>query len=162
LQDALSETQEVSPTKFVAPVQTPAEVQAELAAAQKQIEMLKQQDAEADKQLKIDEEGLLAQKALENKDDELRRARLISQALLMGKVKEYISDPQFGSFIIFEPTMPEQIQVGSVLGVRRNTGILAHYKVSEVTAEGVIANPMSGIGPVEPKVGDELIFPPQF
>jgi hypothetical protein len=58
--------------------------------------------------------------------------------------------------------MPEQVQPGAILAIRRNTGILGQVKVSDVTAEGAIASPMPGFGPVEPKVGDELIIPPQL
>ena len=59
--------------------------------------------------------------------------------------------------------MPEQVQVGTVLAIRRNhTGMLGQFKVSEVTAEGAIANPLPGFGPSAPKVGDELILPPPF
>ncbi len=46
--------------------------------------------------------------------------------------------------------------------IRRKTGILGQLKVSDVTAEGAIANPLPGFGPIQPKVGDELILPPQY
>lgn len=163
LQDALEEANDATRKPQSNTPEIDAAIQAKLAEQQRKIEMLEaQQKADLEDQLKVDEEGLLAQKALENKDAELRRARLIADALLMGKVKEFVSDPNFGSFIIFDAMMPEQIQVGSVLGIRRNTGILAQYKVAEITPEGVIANPLPGFGPVTPKVGDELILPPQF
>ncbi len=163
LQDALKDVNGAPANPQPKAPEIDAAIQARLAEQQRKIELLEsQQKVDLEAQLKVDEEGLLAQKALENKDSELRRARQISDALLMGKVKEYISDPNFGSFIIFEAVMPKQIQVGTVLGIRRNTGILAQYKVSEITPEGVIANPLPGFGPVTPNIGDELIFPPQF
>jgi hypothetical protein len=31
-----------------------------------------------------------------------------------------------------------------------------------VSAEGGIANPLPGLGPFQPQVGDELILPPQY
>lgn len=99
---------------------------------------------------------------LEKDDKELRRARMISEALLMGTVKEYIEDPQYGGFITFDILMPEQVQVGTILAIRRKTGILGMLKVSDVTAEGAIANPLPGFGPVSPAIGDELILPPQY
>lgn len=118
---------------------------------------------ELDEQLRRDEEGLIAQKMLETNDDELRRARLISQALLVGRVTEYVEDPSFGGFITFDVLMPEQVQVGSILGIRRNkTGILYQFKVSDVSPEGAIANPTTAIGSVKPVPGDELIFPPLY
>ena len=58
--------------------------------------------------------------------------------------------------------MPEQVQTGAIVAIRRKTGILGQLKVSDVTAEGAIANPLPGFGPVQPQVGDELILPPQY
>ena len=119
--------------------------------------------SDLDAKLRRDEEGLIAQKMLEQNDDELRRARLISQALLVGRVSDYVDDPQYGGFITIEVLMPEQVQVGSILGIRRNkTGILYQFKVSDVTAEGAIANPITKIGAIKPEKGDELIFPPLY
>lgn len=142
-------------------------MQAQLLAAKQEIERMNQerqakQNTASDAKLKIDEEGLIAQKLLESKDSELKRARMISQALLIGKVKEYVSDPKYGDFITVDVLMPDQAHVGAILGIRRNTGILGQFKISEVTPEGAIANPMPGFGQVVPKPGDELIFPPQY
>jgi hypothetical protein len=142
-------------------------VQAQLQAAKEEIERMnleKQTKTQvvSDAKLKIDEDGLIAQKLLENKDSELKRARVIAQALLIGRVKEYVTDAQYGDFITIEVLMSEQVHVGAILGIRRNTGILGQFKVSEVTPEGAIANPMPGFGQVVPKPGDELIFPPQY
>ena len=50
----------------------------------------------------------------------------------------------------------------SFLGIRRKTGILGQFKVSGVSAEGGIANPLPGFGPFQPKIGDDLILPPQY
>ena len=87
---------------------------------------------------------------------------MIAQALLIGRVKEYVEDAQYGGFITFDILMPEQVQVGTILAIRRKTGILGQLKVSDVSAEGGIANPLPGFGPVQPQVGDELILPPQY
>jgi hypothetical protein len=108
------------------------------------------------------EEGLLSQRDLEKGDAELRRARMIGEALLIGRVKEYVADAQYGGFITFEIAMPDQVQVGTILAIRRKTGILGQLKVSDVSAEGGVANPLAGFGPAQPKVGDELILPPQY
>lgn len=99
---------------------------------------------------------------LEKDDSELRRARMISEALLMGQVKEYVEDPQYGGFVTFDILMPEQVQVGTILAIRRKTGILGLLKVSQIEFDGAVANPLPGFGPVSPEIGDELILPPQY
>ena len=138
-----------------------AEAQSKLAEAEAAQAAVARQ-AELDAKLQIEEDGLIAQRMLERKDNDLRRARLISQALLMGKVTDYVDDPQYGGFITFDVMMPEQVQVGSILGIRRNnTGILYRFKVSDVSPEGAIANPVTAIGDIKPQRGDELIFPPR-
>jgi len=153
------------------PVPTQASSNAELEAMKLQVaqnkraleemETQKQQD-KRDKKVAQDEEGLLAQRGLEGGDNELRRARMISDALLIGRVKEYVEDSQTGGFVTFEVLMPEQVQTGGIVAIRRKTGILGQLKVSDVTAEGAIANPLPGFGQVKPQVGDELILPPQY
>lgn len=140
-----------------------AELQRKLAEAEAAQTNPPTNQADLDAQLRRDEEGLIAQKMLESNDDELRRARLISQALLVGRITDYAEDPTYGGFITFEVMMPEQVQVGSILGIRRNnTGILYRFKVSDVSPEGAIANPMTAIGSIKPVPGDELIFPPLY
>jgi hypothetical protein len=154
------------------PIQTPATSTAlELEAMKLQVaqnkraleemELLKETE-KRDKKVAQDEEGLLAQRGLEGKDGELRRARMISEALLIGRVKEYVEDAQYGGFITFDVLMPEQVQTGVTVAIRRKTGILGQLKVSDVTVEGAIANPLPGFGPLKPQVGDELILPPQY
>jgi hypothetical protein len=129
-------------------------------AALAQLELEKQ--AAQDAKLAIEEEGLLGQRDLENADSELKRARMIGQALLIGRISEIVEDAQFGGFMTFDILMPEQVQVGTILAIRRKTGILGQLKVSDVTAEGGIANPLPGFGPVQAQIGDELILPPQY
>lgn len=148
---------------------TPATNAAEIESMKAQLEANKaslaqleaeKADAARDKKVAQDEEGLLSQRDLEKGDNELRRARMISEALLIGRVQEYVEDAQYGGFITFQILMPEQVQPGTILAIRRKTGILGQLKVSEITPEGGIANPLPGIGPVQPQVGDELILPP--
>ena len=134
-------------------------IKAELEANRAAIAQMEAEKAARDAKLKQDEEGLLQQRDLEGADQELRRARWIAEALLMGRVREY---HQEGGFITFDVLMPEQVQPGTVLGIRRKTGILAQFKVSDVTPEGGIADPMPGFGPIDPKPGDELILPPMY
>jgi hypothetical protein len=153
------------------PAATPASNAAEIEAMKAQVEANKaalqelgsaKDKTKRDAKVAQDEEGLLSQLDLEKGDNELRRARMIGEALLIGRVKEYVEDAQYGGFITFEIAMPEQVQVGTILAIRRKTGILGQFKVSEVAADGGIASPLPGFGPVQPKVGDELILPPQY
>lgn len=140
------------------------EMKAKLAANEAALAQLEaeRQRAELDAKVARDEEGLLSQRDLEKGDNELRRARMIAEALLIGRVSEYVEDAEYGGFITFDILMPEQVQTGTILAIRRKTGILGQLKVSDVTAEGGIANPLPGFGPVNPQVGDELILPPQY
>lgn len=125
-----------------------AQIEAEKAEAEK---------TARDAKLAQDEEGLLSQRDLEKGDSELRRARLIGDALLIGRVREYVAE---SGFITFDILMPEQVQNGTVLALRRKTGILGQFTVSDVTPEGGVADLLPGIGRIDPKPGDELILPP--
>ena len=149
------------------PAPSTAEVEAmkaQLAANQAALAQLEAEKANAARDAKVaqDEEGLLSQRDLEKGDSELRRARMIAEALLIGRVQEYVEDAEYGGFVTFQILMPEQVQTGTILAIRRKTGILGQLKVSDVTPEGGIANPLPGFGPVNPQVGDELILPPQY
>jgi len=138
-------------------------MKAELAAkdaALAEIEAEKRK-AERDAETFRDEAGLLGQKELEKSDSELRRARMIATALLIGKVKEYAED-EYGGFVTIDLEMPDLVQVGTILAIRRQTGILGQMKVSDISSEGAIANPLPGFGQVKPEIGDELILPPQY
>ncbi|RYD30866.1 MAG: hypothetical protein EOP87_15850 [Verrucomicrobiaceae bacterium] len=158
--------QQVRASEPVAPQVSASErdlLKAELAAKDAEIARIAEEKAKAERDAKVsqDEEGLLGQRDLEKSDGELRRARLIGEALLMGKVKEFAEDPQFGSFVTFEVVMPENVQTGATLAIRRKTGIIGQIKVSEITPEGAIGNLLPGFGSFKPQPGDELILPPQ-
>jgi hypothetical protein len=129
--------------------------------ALEEMELLKAAE-QRDKKVAQDEEGLLEQRKLESGDSELRRARMISEALLIGRVQEYVEDAEMGGFVTFEVLMPDQVQPGVTVAIRRKTGILGQLKVSQVEMDGAIANPLPGFGPVKPQVGDELILPPPY
>lgn len=153
----------------VAPPPVELTIEEQLAEAQRKLaemeaaNQLALNQAKLDAQLKLDEEGLLAQKKLEGRDGELKRARWIADALLVGRVTDYVDDPQFGGFITFDVLMPDEVQVGSIIGIRRNkTGLLYQFKVSDISPEGAIANPTTQIGELKPMRGDELIFPPLY
>ncbi len=145
----------------------PSEIErmkAELAAKEAEMARLAAEKADAEKKADTyrDEAGFIGGRELGKKDEELRRTTLIHNALLVGRLSEYVNDPELGGFATIEVIMPELVQAGTILDIRRNNGILGKLKISEVTAEGAIASPMSGFGKVEPKAGDELILPPQF
>ena len=125
--------------------------------AQIEVEKAEAEKASRDAKLAQDEEGLLTQRDLEKGDSELRRARLIGEALLIGRVRDYVAE---SGFITFDILMPEQVQNGTVLALRRKTGILGQFTVSDVTPEGGVADQLPGIGRIDPKPGDELILPP--
>lgn len=120
---------------------------------------------ERDKEVAENEAGLIAQVDLERRDKELRRARQISQALLIATVVEYVENPEVGSFAVIEVQRPENVQPGTVLDLRRNTGILGKLRVGEVTGNEAVANPIAESflgGRIEIQPGDELIIPPPF
>lgn len=154
-----------APTNVPTPMSNQAEIEAmkaEMEANKAAVAKMEAEKAQRDAKLADSEELLLDQRKLEQTDGELRRARMISEALLIGRVREYVEDAQYGGFITFDVLMPEQVQPGTTLAIRRKTGILGMLKVSEVAADGAIANPIPGFGPVQPQVGDELILPPQY
>lgn len=151
------------------PATTPAvasSAAADLAAIRAQMEARAAEEAaaraERDAKVADAEELELDKRGLEENDKELRRARMIAQSLLVGRIREYVESPQGGDFITFDVLLPEQVQTGAIVAIRRKTGILGQLKVSDVTAEGAIANPLPGFGPVKPQIGDELILPPQY
>jgi len=158
--------QQLMASEPVAPPVSSAErdaLRAELAAKDAEIALIAEEKAKAERDAKVnqDEEGLLGQRDLEKSDSELRRARLIGDALLMGKVRELAGEEQSGFFVIVEVLMPENVQTGTILAIRRKTGIIGQVKVSDITPEGAIANIMPGYGDFKPQPGDELILPPQ-
>jgi multidrug efflux pump subunit AcrA (membrane-fusion protein) len=165
---SMQRQQQVEQAKQVATSQSAVEleaIKAQLEASKSTLAAMEQEQKELkqkDSKMARDEEGLMGQRQLEKNDKELRRARMISDALLMGRVREYVSNDKVGTFVTVDVLMPEQVQVGCILAIRRKTGILGQMKVSEVTPEGAIANMLPGLSDVPPKAGDELIFPPQY
>ena len=119
------------------------------------------QKAEREAKVSKEEAGVIAQHDMETHDHTARRARQISQALLIARIKEYVEDPNVGNFATLEVLMPANVKPGDILAIRRNTGILGQFKVSEVNADGTIANPMQAFPNTKPQAGDELIVPPQ-
>jgi len=137
---------------------------AEIAAMQEQIAKLEEEKAKAERNAKTadSEAAFVGGKVLENRDQELRRARMIKDALTVGRVKEWVEDPQYGGFATIEVLMPDNVQADSVLCVRRNTGILGRLKIGEISIEGAIASPVGAFPEAKPQAGDELILEPPF
>lgn len=147
---------------------TPAPVEtappAEIAAMQQQIAMLQleKEKAERDAETADKEAAFVGGKMLENRDQELRRARMIKDSMLIARIKEWVSDPEFGGFATLDVLMQQNVQPGTVLCIRRNTGILGRLRVSDVSIEGAIANPVGTFPEAQPQPGDELILEPPF
>jgi hypothetical protein len=167
-QDKLALEKQMQQLQGQAAIATPTSNAAEIEAMKAQMEAgkaaiqkLEAEKAERDRVVADQEELELDKRDLESKDVELRRARMISEALLIGKVADYIKD-DLGGFVTFSILMPEQVQVGTILAIRRKTGILGQLKVSDVTPDGGIANPIGDFSAASPQFGDELILPPQY
>jgi hypothetical protein len=88
------------------------------------------------------------------------RAKMIAAAAVVAKVTEWVEDPKLGAFATIELVNPAAVPAGTVICVRRNSGILGKLKVAEVTPEGAIANALSPFSGVKPQAGDELIVEP--
>lgn len=160
---------ELQATQPAAPPVAPPSVDLEaqrlaLEEEKRALAALEKAEAKDDKTLQWQEEGLIEQRNLESRDSELRRARLIAEALLVGKIREHVEDAEFGSFITFDIMAPAEVSLdpGTIIAIRRKTGILSQFKIAEISPEGGIANPMPGFGEVKPQIGDELILPPPF
>jgi hypothetical protein len=152
----------------VAPLpEPPAEldaVKAQVAANKAKLEALEKEKAEQQRDAKLSdaEQLLLDQRQMEENNKQIRDARLISQALLVAKVTEFREDAELGNFATINILMPEQVQVDTILAIRRKTGILGQLKVTAVEGGEAVANPLPGFGPIKPVPGDELILPPRL
>jgi hypothetical protein len=88
------------------------------------------------------------------------RAKAIAAAPVVAKIKEWVEDPNLGTFVTVQVMDAGAVKAGAVLCVRRGSGILCRLKVSEVDAGEALANPVALFGDVKPKAGDELIVEP--
>ncbi|RYD60844.1 MAG: hypothetical protein EOP83_18475 [Verrucomicrobiaceae bacterium] len=88
------------------------------------------------------------------------RAKAIAAAPVVGKITEWVEDPNLGAFATLEVIDAAAVKADAVLSVRRGTGLLGKLKVSEVAPEGALASPTAVFGEVKPKAGDELIVEP--
>jgi hypothetical protein len=146
------------------PVPAPVAEPAQIAAMQQQIADLEKEKEKAmrDAETADREAAFVGGKMLEGRDQEARRARMIRDSLVIARIQEWVEDPQFGGFATIEIIMPDNVQPGSILCVRRNTGILGRLQVGEMSIEGAIANPVGGFPEARPQAGDELILEPPF
>lgn len=129
----------------------------ELEARLKQLEA-EALEAKADAERAEQEAQFLTGRTAESRDKAARRARVISDAMLIARIGEWVEDPNFGGFATLDVVSPENVQTGSVLAIRRNGGILGKLRVGEVTVEGAVANPITQFNEVKPQPGDELIL----
>ncbi|MBB5350394.1 hypothetical protein HNR46_000618 [Haloferula luteola] len=129
----------------------------EIEARLKQLEELNV-EAELDAKRAEDEAQFLTGRTAEGRDKSARRARVINDAMLIARVAQWQSDPNYGDFAVLDVVSPDNVQSGSVLAIRRNGGILGKLRVGEVTFEGAIANPVTQFGEIKPEAGDELIL----
>lgn len=138
-------------------------MKAELAAKEAALRALEDEKAKAERDAEVfkEEAGLVGQRALEQGDNDLRRARMIRDALLVARIQGF-TDDEFGGFVTLELLMPENLQTGMTLAIRRNTGILGQVRITTIEGGEAVATPLPGFGPVEPQPGDELIIPPPF
>lgn len=104
-----------------------------------------------------EEAALVGGQMLERRDNELRRARLISQATPMARVAVW---EEANGFAVVEILEQDSVQEGSVLAVRRKTGILGKLKIDRITIEGAIASPTTAFPGPKPEPGDDLIMDP--
>jgi hypothetical protein len=137
---------------------------AEIAAMQEQIAELQREKerAERDAETAEREAAFVGSKMLEGRDQEARRARMIRDSLVIARIREWIEEPEFGGFATIDIVMPDNVQPGTVLCIRRNTGILGKLRVGEMSIEGAIANPLTTFPEAQPQAGDELILEPPF
>ncbi|OYV05352.1 MAG: hypothetical protein CFE26_12025, partial [Verrucomicrobiales bacterium VVV1] len=128
-QDRIQQEKQLQQLKALTPTPPPyqppseiqsAELKAQLAEKERQLAEVQaaREKAERDAKVSDSENLLLNQRDLEKGDNEIRRARMISQALLVGKIREYVESPEVGGFATIEIIMPEQIQVGTILSIR--------------------------------------------
>jgi len=104
------------------------------------------------------EANFLTGRYTESRNKQQRRARVINDAMRIATIKEWVEDPTYGGFAILSVDRADNVQTGTVLAIRRNGGVLGTLKVSEVSIDGAIANPVSTFTEVKPEPGDELIL----
>jgi hypothetical protein len=139
-------------------VVTRTQLEAELAKAERENELLKEEA----------KQGLISKPMIEAAKKQKARASTVRQAWLQAKVVEWVDkqpDQQAGGFAIIE--LHREIQPGTILAIRRQAGIYGQLKVAHIfepEKTKASANPVRGTfpdgAPPVIKPGDELILPP--
>ncbi len=134
---------------------------AKRAELEAQIARYEEEKAQAERDAKMENQENAFQEGMEfqKKNSDVRRARMIRDALLIARINEWIDDGDFGTI---ELVRPENVQPGSELLIRRNTGVLGKLRVERIEIGGGIVNPVTQFGEVKPQRGDELILEPPF
>lgn len=152
-------------TTPITPAAPPAQISAEkLKEMELANQLLREQVLRSEKKAQLAEEETLAmnERHVEKHDKAARRARLISQAMLMAQVKEVAQQDEI-FVIVLDVKMPQSVRMNTELAIRRGTGIIGRVTVSNIDDGAVFADPLPGTfpgGSVDIKVGDELIIPP--
>ena len=132
-----------------------AQLEAELAEKERKNELRKKEDS------------FISKEMIERAEKQKRRASTVKIALLQAKVVEWVArqpDQESGGFAIIE--LHRDIQPGTFLSIRRQTGIYGQLQVDHLYPEKkqASANPVRGTfpdgGAPVIKPGDELILPP--
>ncbi len=125
---------------------------------------LQLEEAKKKEELAKKEAAALTERQAGKHDKQARRARMIEQAMLMAQVKEVATDKETGfQVIVLDVKMRGQVRIGTVLGIRRGTGIIGQLTVTSESEGNFFADPLPGTfpgGEIDIKAGDELIKPP--
>lgn len=114
---------------------------------------MKQQQAEA-------ETLAMNERASGQRDKTARRAKLISQAMVMAQVSEVAEVDGQIQFVVLD-VKQSNVRQGTKLAIRRNTGIVGEVIITRMDAEATVADPLPNVeGKVDIKQGDELIVAP--
>jgi hypothetical protein len=146
----------------IAEANSQAALAAENAILKDELETAKTEAAVQADQVAIykDEVEVVTQHQVEANDRSQRQARIIKEALLIATVTEW--SPGDG-FAVLSVQRHESAQEGTVLAIRRNTGIIGQLKISSLYNDGAVADPIPGTflgGSLDIKPGDQLIIPP--
>ncbi len=117
---------------------------------------------EKENQILKNEVGVAWQPMIEANAKNSARARTIKEAMLQARVTQWSDE---GGFAVIEIHQPDSVQQGTVLAIRRQSGIYGQVKVDQMYEAGqAVANPIVntflGKDGVDIQPGDELILPP--
>lgn len=151
-----------TPAASVAAANSEAALATENAILKEELAAAKTEAAEqaTKAELAKEETNMALTNKIETSDRSKRQARIIKEALLIATVTEW-SDSD--GFAVVNVHRHESAQEGTVLAIRRNTGIIGQLKISSLYNDGAVADPLPGTflgGALDIKPGDELIIPP--